>query len=111
MTVNVEQIQRAVIQYADAEIAQKATGITKFATYFAIAAFQDKIPKLIVSAMENPIIKNIGVFDSNGNIIIDDLYRYAKTAISKSGKITVYGIIFDENDIDKMWEYLKKQVG
>ena len=45
-------------------------------------------------------------FNENNNIKIDEVYNSAKLAISKSGQIIAYGIIFNENDIDKLYNYI-----
>ena len=46
-------------------------------------------------------------FDETGNVKLDDLYNAAKAAIAKSGQFTMYGLIFNEADIDKLYEYIK----
>lgn len=108
MTLTAEQVQRGVLAYADAEIGQNAVGLQKFVTYFAIAAFKDKLPKMLISLKNNPIVQSLDIYNANGNINIDELYKAAKFAIEKSGSFQAYGIIFNESDIDKLYEYLKK---
>lgn len=97
--VNIEQIQMGLNRYVEEEIAKKATGFNKFAVYFALPSINKKIPQLINNFKD--------FFDENGNINLDEIYNNAKSAISKSGQFSLYGIIFNETDIDKLYSYIK----
>lgn len=103
--VNVQQIQMGVTKYVEAEIATKATGFTKFATYFVLPKLSVKVVDLINQYKTNPIAKDY--FDADGNVDLDSIYNTAKTAIAHSGQFTLYGIIFNETDIDKLYNYIK----
>ena len=97
--VTVEQIQMGLNRYVEEEIAKKATGFNKFAVYFALPSINKKIPQLINNFKD--------FFDENGNINLDEIYNNAKSAISRSGQFSLYGIIFNETDIDKLYSYIK----
>ena len=107
MKINLEQAQLGLLSFVDNEIGKKAVGWQKFATYFGMFAFKNKINKMLLSFKDNPLIKEIGIFDEDNNIDIDMLYNYSKEAIKHSGQFTLMGIIFNESDIDKLYEYLK----
>lgn len=107
MKVNLEQVQIGLINYAENEIAKKAVGFQKFAIYFGMFALKDKISKTLLKFKDNPIIKEIVIFDDDNNIDIDLMYNYAKEAVKHSGQFTAMGIIFNETDIDKLYEYIK----
>lgn len=96
------------MSYIENEIAKKAVGVQKFATYFFTIAYADKATKMIADLQDNPMIKPLGVFDELGNIDLDVLYNTAKQAIQKSGQFTVAGIIFNESDVDRLYEYVKR---
>lgn len=104
MTVNTQQIQIGITNYVETELAKKATGFTKFAIYFMLPTILDKVNSMLSTFKNNEFTNNF--FDENGNIKIDDLYNSAKLAISKSGQIVAYGIIFNESDIDKLYSYI-----
>lgn len=108
MVVGVNQIQTGVINFIENEIAKKAVGLQKFATYFFTIAYADKVTTLITGLQDNPMIKPLGIFNENGNVDLDKLYNFAKGAIQKSGQFTVAGIIFNETDVDKLYEYIKR---
>jgi hypothetical protein len=41
---------------------------------------------------------------------IDALYSNAKSAMQKSGMVEMFGIIFNESDIDKLYAYIRGQL-
>lgn len=105
MIVNIEQIQNGVMKFIDAEIGAKAVGFNKFAVYFILPKVTKTVPDLVTQYKDNPMFKDY--FDENGNVKLDELYNNAKSAIAKSGQFTLYGLIFTEADIDKLYEYIK----
>lgn len=108
MVVSINQIQNGVLSFIENEIAKKAVGIQKFATYFFMIAYADKVTNFITTLQENPMIKPLEIFTDSGNVDVDRLYNFAKQAIQKSGQITFAGIIFNESDIDKLYEYIRR---
>ena len=109
MFVNTEQIQIGVANYIEQEIAKKAVGANKFFIYFALPIVHKKIINYIDTFSTNSLTKDM--FDENKNVDIDTVYRMAKDAIKKSGQFVLYGIIFNENDIDKIYSYIMQTVG
>lgn len=108
MFVNKEQVQIGVTNFAENEIAKKAVGVNKFMIYFAMPIISKKIMQYIDTYSTNPLTKDL--FDENNNINIDTVYNMAKTAVQKSGQFMVYGIIFNESDIDRLYAYIKGEI-
>jgi hypothetical protein len=106
MIVNIQQIERGVQKYVEMEIAQKAVGLQKFATYFLIPQIPKKVEELFSKHKDGIIIKDF--LDENANIDIDRLYNDSKQAIQRSGQFEMFGIVFNEMDIDKLYDYIKK---
>ena len=104
MFVNTEQIQMGVTNFIEQEIAMKAVGFQKFATYFVLPKINKVVEHYIKQLKDNPIVKDF--FNENGDVNIDELYNMAKMAVRKSGQFAVYGVILNENDIDKMYTYI-----
>lgn len=104
MTVNIEQIQRGAVSFVENEIAAKASGVRKFMIYFALPSLSSRIPDYISK------LKSLAphVFDPNGNVLIDEVYSMAKSAVQKSGSFEFMDIIFDEMDVDKLYSYIKR---
>ena len=105
MLVTIQQIQIGATNFIEKEIASKAIGFQKFATYFMLPKINKAISDYIVRIKENPMAKDF--FSENGSVDLDEVYNLSKQAIQKSGQFTVYGVILGETDIDKMYEYIK----
>ena len=105
MLVTIQQIQIGATNFIEKEIASKAVGFQKFATYFMMPKINKAIYDYIVRIKENPMAKDF--FSENGSVDLDEVYNLSKQAIQKSGQFTVYGVILGETDIDKMYEYIK----
>lgn len=104
MTVSVQQIQMGVVNFVEKEIAQKAVGLQKFAVYFMLPKISQNLISAIDKYRSNPMIHDL--FDENGNAKIDEIYSMAKDAVQKSGQFEYAGIIFNETDIDKLYQYI-----
>ena len=103
MIVTVQQIQLGIAKYVENEIAKKATGFKKFAIYFILPQLTNKVTQIVNS--DNIMDKTF--LDDNNNIKLDELYAMAKEAIRKSGQFELYGIIFNETDVDSLYSYIK----
>lgn len=103
--VTIDQIQKGVRDYVDAEIGSKATGFRKFGIYFVLPSIDKSITKYLSKLKEIMPDK----FDENGNVNVDDVYNCAKSAIKKSGQFEFMGILFNETDIDKLYYYISKK--
>ena len=66
-----------------------------------------KVNEVTASYMQKFSSINMGFFDENGNVELDTVYKMAKDAVQKSGQFTLFGIIFNETDIDKLYTYIK----
>ena len=104
MFVNTQQVQIGVTNFIEQEIASKAVGFQKFATYFVLPKVNKVIEQYMVQLKDNPIVSDM--FNENGDINIDELYNMAKQAVRKSGQFAVYGVLLDESDIDKIYAYI-----
>lgn len=109
MKVNQDQLIAAFSKYFENEIIDKApTGLEKFKMGFVYGGLKNKLPKLIASLKDNPLISVIDIFDENGFIDVDEMLKYARESFNRTGKITVANIMFSENDLDSIYKYLKE---
>ena len=106
MFVNTEQIQLGATNFIENEIAKKAVGANKFLIYFAMPIVTKKISQYVDAFSKNDLAKEI--IDENNNVDIDIVYNMAKDAIKKSGQFVMYGIVFDESDVDKLYTYIRQ---
>jgi hypothetical protein len=108
MIVSTEQLHKAILTYAEEEIARKATGVTKFASYFLITSLADHPERTVGAIINNPIIKMTDIVTADGNIKADELYSAARAAMEKSVSVTISGITFTVPDIDKIYTILQR---
>lgn len=106
MFVNLEQIQLGITNYVENEIAKKAVGANKFLTYMAMPFIAKKVQGYMDSLSSNELTKEL--FDDQKNVDIDKVYNLAKDAARKSGQFVMYGIVFNETDIDKLYSYIRR---
>lgn len=107
MVIPVQQAEIAIMEYLEKEIARKFSGVTKFATYFLIEAMQGKVPRLISKLYDNLFVEVLDVFTEEGHIRLDDIYSWTKKAMEKCGAVTMSGITFNSQDVDKLYETMK----
>ena len=105
MFVNTNQLQIGIINFIENEIARKAVGFQKFATYFVMPSIPKKIQDYVNSLASNAMFEEY--FDENRNVNVDLLYNNAKQAVAKSGQFTAFGVILGETDITRMYEYIR----
>lgn len=109
MKISTQQAEIAIMEFIDQEVARKASGFAKFATYFLMGAVQGRVPQIISSLQANPIISMLDVFCEDGHIHLDNVYSWAKSAIERSGAITVLGVTFNAMDVEKLYEIMKQK--
>ena len=109
MFVNTEQIKIGVNNFIDNELGKKSSGFQKFAVYFALPIINKKVESYINSFSENELTKDM--FDENKNLDLDKIYNMSKDAIHKSGQFLLYGIVFNETDIDKLYASIRNTGG
>ena len=105
MTVTVDQLKSGIKKFVENEIAFKATGLTKFLTFFMLPSLDREVASMVSK------IKDISVFDEfftpEGNIFIDEVYSRAVQAVEKSGKIVIdkFQLALDRSDLEKIYHY------
>ena len=103
MIVSLEQVQTGVLGFVEKEIATKATGFKKFGIYFVMPTIKKSVSDYLIKIQS--FMPDL--FDENGNIDLDKFYNLAKDAIRKSGQFEFMSIIFNEMDIDRLYNYIK----
>lgn len=104
--MKLQEIEIGILDYVNNEIAPKANGLTKFLIYSGTALGTVKLENLI--GKYKPLMLQLGIMNTDGDIDIEALYQAAKTGIQNSGSFTAMGIIFDESDIDNLYKYIKE---
>lgn len=107
MTVTIEQVQAGLIRYIDAELAPKAIGIAKFGIYFMAPSIPKMVTQKISEARQSGVFAEM--FDENGNIELDEVYKRAQEAIKHSGKVLIKSLNYfaDAADIEALYTAIK----
>lgn len=108
MLVTQDQMHKAIMTYAEQEIAAKATGFGKFASYFLISSLYNHPEKTVGALLNNPLIKMTDIVTEEGHIKADELYSAARSAMEKAVSITISGITFTVPDIDHIYTILQR---
>lgn len=105
MTVTVDQLKSGIKKFVENEIAFKATGLTKFLTFFMLPSLDREVASMVSK------VKDLSIFDEfftpEGNIFIDEVYSRAVQAVEKSGKIVIdkLQLALDRSDLEKIYHY------
>lgn len=103
--MELKHVQAGVVSYLEKELIPKADFKTQFKLWAGIAFANIKLEKMYQENVGK--LASMGIVDGQGNIDIDTLYQSLKFAMQRTGKYQVGDIIFNEQDIDKMYEYIK----
>lgn len=105
--MNINQIELGLMDFIHNEIASKTSGLMKFLIYTGSFLGAGKVENMIMTHQK--LLKDLGILLDDGAIDIDILYEASKKGIEKSGKFEYKGIIFDETDIDKLYQYIRNR--
>ena len=84
------------------------SSLMKFALATGSVLVMGKTEKLIQEHMK--LLQSMEIIDQDGNVDIEALYKAAKEGIKATGgKIEIKGLIFNEQDIDKLYSMMRGQ--
>ena len=82
------------------------SSLMKFALATGSVLVMGKTEKLIQEHMK--LLQSMEIIDQEGNVDVDALYKAAKEGIKATGgKIEIKGLIFNEQDIDKLYSMMR----
>lgn len=105
--VSLPQVSRGIITFIEKELIFKADSKKQFVMWFIIPQIPKKTEQLFNSYKNNIVIKD---FITSEGIDIENLYKYSKEAIKKVGNMELFGVVLNEQDIDKIYEYITKAI-
>lgn len=104
--VTMDQIINGTMAYYEAEIAQKATGVGKFAAYFALPS----IPKIIRSKADtlraSPLTADL--INADGLVDLEAVKERATQAMQHCGSVDVMGFRLGQADIDQLYNAIRR---
>ena len=105
--VSLPQISKGIATFIEQELIVHGNGKQKFVMYFLIPQIPHKVEQLYNDYKDNMFVND---FIKPEGIEIEELYRTAKEAINRSGNIDLFGIILNEQDVDKLYGYITRSV-
>lgn len=96
----------AMGNFLEQELIPQSDGLRKVLLYMAIPVLGAQTQQMI--DQYKPAISVLGAMTEDGMIDLDILYPRLKDAVHKAGKVPLMGIIFDESDVDKLYNIAKQ---
>ncbi len=109
--VTLQQIQRGLCKYVDAELLPHMTGFKKIGLGAYMALASNNLAAMAANYLEHPAIKILELSDAQGNIDIDKAYKAVSPMFDNGAKHTVElpligSLILDRSDVDKLHRYI-----
>lgn len=99
--ISAENLGLAVGSYLETELVPKSNGIQKVGLYLAIPLMQCKAQDLY--RQYAPVLEFMECLEEDGLLNLDSLHQQLKAAVGKTGKVSLLGIVFDEDDVEKVY--------
>ena len=96
----------AMGNFLEQELIPKSDGLRKVLLYMAIPVLGAQTQQML--NQYKPAISALGAMTEDDMIDLDILYPRLKDAVHKAGKVPLMGIIFDESDVDKLYNIAKQ---
>lgn len=100
MKISAQNLGIALGQYLEQELAPQAEGLRRVALYMAIPILSGKAQEM--ATHYKPMLEALGMITPDGMLDLDVLYARTKDAMHKAGKTAAFGVIFSEEDVDKI---------
>ena len=105
MKISAQNLGIALGQYLEQELTPQAEGLRRVALYMAIPILSDKAQKM--ATRYKPMLEALDMMTPDGMLDLDVLYTRTKDAMHKAGKTAVFGVIFSEEDVEKIYALAK----
>lgn len=103
--MKLNELEMGILKYIDMEIAPKMNNLSKFMLYTTSFLVAPKLEKIVGNNIA--MLQQLELIDNDGNIDLDNVYKACKNAMAKTGNVEFKGIVFNENDVDMLYNYIK----
>jgi hypothetical protein len=105
------QVYNGISKYLESDIVSKINGWQKWVVGAGMSMALAKGNEIFEKLKESEMIKTLGLIDDEGNINVDEAYKYLKEQAEKS-TITINNAItgpitFDKTDVDRLYSFIK----
>lgn len=106
-----EKVVRGLVNYIENNMYSTMTDWQEIAARVAVARMQRKADGLKTALQNNWFLKEIDVFDSNGDVDVDGLIKDIREQIAVKGKLSIefpfFGkFTFGPSDVDVLHRYI-----
>ena len=106
MMVTQSQIIKGVSNYFEAEICQKASGLMQFGAYFMLPSISARVQAALTDPKVIPMLSD--VINADGLYNLDEIKDRAAKAMKHCGRLEFYGLILNSEDVDLLYDYIKR---
>lgn len=113
MIITQGQLLEGINEYIDSDVlvhTNKMTSVEQFIFGMKVGIFKRSLPKVINTYLNTNQMKLLGVVTDEG-VDLDILYNAALDSIHKTGVVEYNGLRFDESDVEKLYDILKRRGG
>lgn len=111
---SIEQIQRGLTAYIDAEIASKLTGAQRWLIGGLGGLYASRLPEMVAEIKKKPSVAMLGLIGSNNEVDVDALHAAFKAQAergSASFDIPMLGTItLTQGDIERLYRYIQEGI-
>ena len=112
MKASIQSIMAGVSAFIDNEIVPLGASmksLDQFLFGMKIGIIRGKLEAMVKDFVMSDMAKAVQLVDDEGKVDIDVLYQSAMSSIKPITYIEVAGIRLDENDITKLYNYIKER--
>ena len=104
--MKIADLEIAISKYIKSEVAPNIPNtLERFMVYTGSVLVLGKGEKLIQKHL--PTLKSMDIINDQGDVDVDLLYQAAKEGIRATGTVQIKSLIFNEADLDKLYQFIK----
>lgn len=104
--MKIADLEIAIGKYIKSEVAPNIPNtLERFMIYTGSALVLGKGERLIEKHL--PMLNKMDIINAEGDIDVELLYQAAKQGMRATGTVQIKSLIFNEGDLDKLYEFIK----
>lgn len=104
--MKIAELELAIGKYIKNEVAPNIPNtLERFMLYTGSALVLGKGERLLEKHL--PLMKKMDIINDEGDIDVELLYQAAKHGIKATGTVQIKSMVFNEGDLDKLYEFIK----
>lgn len=112
MKTSIQSVMAGISAYIDQEIVPIGAtmkNLDQFLFGMKVGVIRGKLEAMVRDFVMSDMAKAVKLVDEEGKIDIDTLYQSAVSSIKPISYIDIAGIRLNENDISKLYNYIKER--